>query len=59
MRPIAVILMVVAVIAAGLAAFLAKRWMDAEAHRQDEGVATAQVLGARPVVVVLTTVKRL
>jgi len=47
MRPIAVILLVVAVLAAGLAAFLAKRWVDAESARQDGGgPATAEVLVA-------------
>lgn len=34
MRPVAMILVVVAVIAAGLVAFLAKRWVDAEQARQ-------------------------
>lgn len=47
MRPIAVILVVVAVLAAGLAAFLAKRWADSESARKDvDGPATAEVLVA-------------
>jgi len=47
MRPIAVILVVVALLASGLAAFLAKRWVDSESARHEgEGVATIEVLVA-------------
>ncbi|MDA8233124.1 MAG: Flp pilus assembly protein CpaB [Magnetospirillum sp.] len=47
MRPIAVILVVVAALAAGLAAFLAKRWVDtASTAKQGEPVATIDVLVA-------------
>lgn len=46
MRPVAIILVVVAVIAAGLTAFLAKRWVDAQssARAVAEAPATAEVL---------------
>ncbi len=45
MRPIAVVLIVVAVIASALAAFLAKHWMTASSARQGE-LATVEVLVA-------------
>ena len=46
MRPIAVVLIVVAIIASGLAAFLAKHWMAASSSRQAAGTATVEVLVA-------------
>ncbi len=46
MRPIAVVLIVVAVVASGLAAFLAKHWMAASTARQVAQTATAEVLVA-------------
>ncbi|MGE5504505.1 MAG: Flp pilus assembly protein CpaB [Actinomycetota bacterium] len=48
MRPVAIVLVVVAVLAAGLTAFLAKRWLDTQAMRraQMEQAALTEVLVA-------------
>ncbi|MBI5165408.1 MAG: Flp pilus assembly protein CpaB [Magnetospirillum sp.] len=47
MRPIAVLMVVVAALAAGMAAFLAKRWVDAESNRQAQmGAPMVEVLVA-------------
>ena len=46
MRPIAVVLLVVAVIASGLAAFLAKHWMASSSSRRAAETETVGVLGA-------------
>ena len=46
MRPIAVILMVVALVASGLAAFLAKRWLTTSAERQEAAAQAVEVLVA-------------
>jgi pilus assembly protein CpaB len=50
MRPIAIVLVVVAVFAAGLTAFLAKRWLDTQAMRRaqvDQAALTEVLVAAR------------